>query len=246
MFACSGSSCSSNGLPPNKTLQTDEIRPSRAGSPPPTFFVPFGPWRWAARVTWRRSLISLSKPFERISQLSVISVGQRGDTILETLGNLGDFIGGVAVIATLLYLAVQVRQNTASVRAASRTQIVESFRQFNSKLVDTHGLPEVLLQGVRRYPELEQPDRMKFGAYMNDQGLHFQTVFALHESGALEDETYRVYLDFFAAVLATPGGAAFWSEFRAIYPARMSAEVDARLKAGGLPDLLGLPFYQVE
>ena len=31
---------------------------------------------------------------------------------LEDLGNLGDFVGGLAVIATLLSLAVQIRQNT--------------------------------------------------------------------------------------------------------------------------------------
>ncbi len=46
-------------------------------SPPPTFFFSVGPRRWAARVTWRRSLIHYSKPFERISQLSVKSVGRR-------------------------------------------------------------------------------------------------------------------------------------------------------------------------
>jgi len=28
---------------------------------------------------------------------------------IETLGNLGDFVGGLAVIASLLYLAVQIR-----------------------------------------------------------------------------------------------------------------------------------------
>ena len=42
---------------------------------------------------------------------------------LEALGNLGDFIGGLAVIVTFLYLAAQIRQNTESVRAASRLEI---------------------------------------------------------------------------------------------------------------------------
>jgi hypothetical protein len=38
---------------------------------------------------------------------------------LEDLGNLGDFIGGIAVIATLLYLAVQIRQNTRILRTSA-------------------------------------------------------------------------------------------------------------------------------
>jgi hypothetical protein len=141
---------------------------------------------------------------------------------------------------------VQVRQNTRSVQAASRQDIVESFRQVNRQIIEANGIAEIFLEGIRRYPELDQPNRAKFGAYMNDHCLHFQGAFALHESGALEDETYRAYLDFFAAVLATPGGSAFWSEFQSVYPARMFAEVQGRLESGGLPDLLDMPFYQPE
>jgi len=37
--------------------------------------------------------------------------------MLEDLGNLGDFIGGIAVIATLIYPALQVRNNTRSTEA---------------------------------------------------------------------------------------------------------------------------------
>ena len=40
-------------------------------------------------------------------------------TLLEDLGNLGDFLGGLAVIITLAYLTLQVRQNTASAEAAA-------------------------------------------------------------------------------------------------------------------------------
>ena len=41
--------------------------------------------------------------------------------MLEDLGNLGDFLGGIAVIATLLYVAVQIRQNTRQITQNSET-----------------------------------------------------------------------------------------------------------------------------
>ena len=164
--------------------------------------------------------------------------------ILEDLGNAGDFIGGIAVVATLLYLAIQVRHNTASVRAASRQDVVESFRSFNRLLLEAEGLPEVFLRGLVEYPDMEQPDRLKFGAHMSDHLLHFQGAFALRDSGILDAETYEAYLDFFAMFLSTPGGAAYWSEFRAICPVRAAGAVDTRLAAGELPNLLDLRFYQ--
>ncbi len=36
---------------------------------------------------------------------------------LDDLGNLGDFLGGLAVIVSFVYLGLQIRQNTASIRA---------------------------------------------------------------------------------------------------------------------------------
>ena len=35
----------------------------------------------------------------------------------EDLGNVGDFVGGIGVIVTLIYLALQIRQNSQLLRA---------------------------------------------------------------------------------------------------------------------------------
>ncbi len=39
---------------------------------------------------------------------------------LEGLGNVGELIGGLAVIVSLVYLAIQVRQGARTTRAADR------------------------------------------------------------------------------------------------------------------------------
>lgn len=49
--------------------------------------------------------------------------------MLDTLGNLGDFVGGIAVVITLIYLAVQVRQNTSALKAASWQEVVSGARE---------------------------------------------------------------------------------------------------------------------
>ena len=49
---------------------------------------------------------------------------------LEDLGNLGEFIGAIAVVASLVYLAIQIRQNTARIREnshVSRLLLQENF-----------------------------------------------------------------------------------------------------------------------
>jgi hypothetical protein len=113
-------------------------------------------------------------------------------------------------------------------------------------LFDNPDLCQVYLGGLRKYPDLPQPSRLQFASYMNDHVLHFQGAFALYESGALDEETYRAYLDYVVAHLAAAGGSAYWSETRALYPSRMVAALDERLSAGDLPILDDISFLRIE
>ena len=47
-------------------------------------------------------------------------------TIAE-LGSIGEFVGSIAVLVTLIYLATQIRQNTQSVRMSSHHRIADQF-----------------------------------------------------------------------------------------------------------------------
>ena len=160
--------------------------------------------------------------------------------MLEDLGNLGDFIGGLAVIVTLIYVAAQVRQNTAAVRAASRLEIASGYRASNRLLMDPE-TARAYTQGLREYPNMPFKERTLFGNVLADHGVFFQGVFALHEAGQLDDETYDAYLEWFTCNVATPGGTAWWEEIgRPIFVKSPVKAVDARLARGGLLDITEL------
>ena len=154
---------------------------------------------------------------------------------LEDLGNIGEFAAAVAVVVSLLYLALQMRQNTAVLRVGSRQAIVESYRSFNRPFISDATIGAVFAQGISSYPRLEEPDRTRFASLLIDQILHFQGALALHESGSLDDETFRAYRDYAAALLSTPGGAAFWSHARITYPRHMVESLEERIQQGDLP-----------
>jgi hypothetical protein len=47
---------------------------------------------------------------------------------LEDLGNIGELIAAIGVIVSLVYLAVQMRQNTAALQSGSRQQVASAYR----------------------------------------------------------------------------------------------------------------------
>ena len=82
---------------------------------------------------------------------------------LEDLGNLGDFIGSIAVIVTLIYLAIQIRQNTATTKVQIRQAISEAqFANINARATDDH-LPIIIMKTNRGEPlNQDEMDRLYF------------------------------------------------------------------------------------
>lgn len=160
---------------------------------------------------------------------------------LEALGNIRDFIGGIAVVATLLFLAAQIRQNTNALQIASRQAISSGYRESNRLRLD----PETGRAGSKGLPsfsELSFAKRHLFSTAIIDEALFFQDAFALHESGQLEEATYPAYLDWFSSVISTPGGSHWWEiTARPIFTPGVIASVDARLSTRNLLDVRELP-----
>lgn len=161
--------------------------------------------------------------------------------MLDTLGNLGDFIGGIAVVITLIYLAVQVRQNTSALKAASWQEVVSGARAA-AKLRGDPAIAPAWAKGLSNYPNMPVQDASNFSLAITDEALFFQGVFALYRSRQLDESVYNAYLNWFASILATPGGTEWWAIIgRPIFVREMVAEIDKHLEKGGIPDIREIP-----
>jgi hypothetical protein len=52
-------------------------------------------------------------------------------SLAELLGNYGEFLGAIAVVVTLVYLAGQLKQNTNALRSTVYTSYVQNANDFN-------------------------------------------------------------------------------------------------------------------
>ena len=165
--------------------------------------------------------------------------------MLEAAGNVGELISGIAVLITLVYLAVQVKQHTNSLRTANRHDLSTGYRVHNEKLVDPN-VSEAYALGLRDFPEMPAHKKRTFTHTINDHALFLQTAFALYESGELGFENYSPYLTWLACHLVTPGGSKWWGETKEFYNAPLVESLDRRIAEGGLPDVFKLGFMALE
>jgi len=73
---------------------------------------------------------------------------------LGDLPNLGQIIGAIAVVVSLIYVALQIRQNTNAVRAATSQSVHEHFANwYNSLACDAVPRPAVLQRQLVTQPK---------------------------------------------------------------------------------------------
>ncbi len=110
--------------------------------------------------------------------------------ISQLLGNYGEFVGAIAIVVTLIYLAVQIRQNTASSQAASRDWVSRStidlqvalFKDNETALTFQTGLanPDGLGESAWRF------ELMIYAVFEN-----FDAAFAQWKRGVFSDEDWE-------------------------------------------------------
>ena len=153
----------------------------------------------------------------------------------EAIGAIGEIVGAMAVVLSLIYLAIQVRQNSNMARAESQLRLLANFREFSNALKGKD--PTAFGRGLQCYPDLPVDEDGTFRGHMWDAMHFFQSALALYESGTLDEEAYARYESFIAAMFATPGGHRFWQEAKHFLPGRQVQALDARITGGQLPDI---------
>jgi hypothetical protein len=82
----------------------------------------------------------------------------------EAAAALAEILGATGVIASLLYLSRQVRQNTEATRLAMSHSITAAVRDWNRPLVEDADLMRVFYLGVEGSTELDEAEKARFSA----------------------------------------------------------------------------------
>ena len=115
---------------------------------------------------------------------------------LQDLGDLGDLIGGIAVVITLIYLAAQIRQNTALITAQTVQASVDATQRVLLQRVDNAPLRAVLRK-ARNNEDLRADDAEVLASYLQASFMNFQARLQHHARGVFDrsiNESYELIL----------------------------------------------------
>ena len=113
---------------------------------------------------------------------------------LDDLGNIGDFLGAIAVLVTLVYLAIQVRQSSATTRAQTRQSLADSqINYLNSRVTD----PFLRAASFKMHAgeELDAAEAYAVRVHIIAHIRLFENYFAQYVLGTMNQEDWRAMRD---------------------------------------------------
>lgn len=158
------------------------------------------------------------------------------------IGAVGEILGAIAVVATLIYLTVQLKQNSLQIRLSSSQTAANNY---SGRIIEVLSDPELLSlwrSGLRSFLDLTLDEQARFHATM----LGFQTTFTtnrqLYAEGVISESLFRGWADDWVRILKCPGAAEWWELF-GNFDAEQRTYVEKLVSESNQPPLIeAVPF----
>lgn len=158
----------------------------------------------------------------------------------DAIGAVGELVGGLAVIATLIYLASQIRQNNKINASAVR----QSFYDYTARQMlhgtDSHEFHAMLDRACMTDEELSSGERFQLIRFFQAVFVGYQCAYFQYRHQALDEEDWNTFRALLRSFWLLPGKecARVWEQFKigGILDEEFTAEVE-RLREEAQPRL---------
>ena len=147
---------------------------------------------------------------------------------LQDLGSIGELLAAIATIATLGYLAVQLRQNTATVRASTAAASSQVAGSLNTLLVDPDN-NQLFWTGLNDPSSLDESETRRFHVILNMAMENAQQGVRFHREGVLDDEAWIGQQRSLRWFVGYPGFRQYWDVYGSMHHRGFARIVDEYL-----------------
>ncbi len=130
----------------------------------------------------------------------------------DAVGAVGELVGAAAVLVTLVYLAIQVRQTSLQVRLGSAINLNNLVNQAFDPIYNNDRNIRIWTHGISSPETLNDEDQAVSSLFMARLVNVLLTGLAHDDHAILESDSARRYVGSLKSILESPGGRYWLSE----------------------------------
>lgn len=144
---------------------------------------------------------------------------------LEQIFQISQVVAALGVIASMVFVGLQVRGNAKALRSATAQAVQDNYSQFFTSVACSPSALAAHLKGFVDGSSLTDLERAQFVAISMAFLSDAQNAFHQWKEGHLADELWACWEALLMNLVNTPGGAAFWRERSYIFGKHFQDEV---------------------
>lgn len=143
------------------------------------------------------------------------------------LGAVGELVGGVAVIATLIYLTIQIRQNTRAMRSTTHQAVVDSVLRTVESISDNADLADLVARSATPDANFSASEQIRFDALANRRFTVYESIFL--QRSEIAQEMWEGWDAGYREVVSNPAMVKFWAGAKPKYHRTFQRYLDAEV-----------------
>jgi len=151
---------------------------------------------------------------------------------ITTLAAWGEFLGGIAVVVSLVYLAGQIRQNSRLLQVATTAALGDQDFEFAKLVIENPEISQIAEDGAADRDSLSEAERNRFDAFVRMAVADFQRNFFVEQDGALKASLWQAEIRGYERFLRQPGSRQWWEANRYTFSDEFGDFLDGLIPEG--------------
>jgi hypothetical protein len=150
----------------------------------------------------------------------------------EAIGAVANVLAAIGVVATLIYLSIQIRQNTKTVRSSSIQNLVQSFSTTAQAAVENEYVIPLLLKANAGGDSLTEEERARLHFWFIMTFRRFEGVYFQRDLGIVDAEVIDGFERSHLAILASKSAQEWWANSKEIFNSGFVSYLEDLLRKG--------------
>lgn len=138
-----------------------------------------------------------------------------------------EYVTAVGVIVSIVFVGLELRQNTAAVRGATYQELAATSAELTLALANDGDLAGIFVRWGADPDSLSADEALRINVYLLGVGRNMENAFQQARVGTITDDLWLGYLATYRRFASMPGFGQFWAASRAHFTTEFRAYVDS-------------------
>lgn len=157
---------------------------------------------------------------------------------MEELGNVGEILRSIAVVGTLIYLAVQIRQTKQIAKGNAVRNTIVDFQNLWGALRENSEFTSLVRRGINDWSVLSKTEQLRLHSFFINVVIHFESVRSQEYLPDMK-ELVKGWEDNLLGLIQCPGGREWYEACQYLFSHPFRERINDRRSR---PDSLPLPW----